>query len=82
MVTENHTVTDLDEVLWAIGRTPSTSGIGLETVGVATDNDGHIKVDEWQNTNVENIYSLGDVCGKALLTPVAIAAGRKCTPFF
>ena len=30
---------------------------------------GHIKVDEFQNTSVPNIYALGDVCGKALLTP-------------
>ena len=35
-----------------------------------------VKADEYQNTNVENIYSLGDVCGKIELTPVAIAAGR------
>ena len=30
---------------------------------------GHIKVDEYQNTGVKGIYALGDVCGKALLTP-------------
>ena len=37
--------------------------------GVQTDAQGHIKVDEYQNTSVSNIYALGDVCGKALLTP-------------
>merc|ERR1712062_840908 len=41
------------------------------------DSIGHIKVDEYQNTNIQNVYALGDVCGRALLTPVAIAAGRK-----
>ena len=41
------------------------------------DERGHIVADEYQNTNVENIYSLGDVSGKVELTPVAIAAGRK-----
>ena len=42
-----------------------------------TDSRGHVIVDQFQNTNVPNVYALGDVCGKALLTPVAIAAGRK-----
>jgi glutathione reductase (NADPH) len=35
------------------------------------------KVDEYQATSAENIYAVGDVGGKALLTPVAIAAGRR-----
>lgn len=34
-------------------------------------------VDEYQKTNVEGIYAIGDVQGKELLTPVAIAAGRR-----
>jgi len=34
-------------------------------------------VDDHQNTNVKNIYALGDVCGKVELTPMAIAAGRR-----
>ena len=33
-------------------------------------------MDEYQSTNVENIYALGDVCGRVELTPMAIAAGR------
>ena len=33
------------------------------------DNKGHIKVDEYQNTSASKIYALGDVCGRALLTP-------------
>lgn len=37
----------------------------------------YIIVDEYQNTNVENIYALGDVCGRVELTPMAIAAGRR-----
>ena len=36
---------------------------------VTLDKAGHIQVDEYQNTAAENIYALGDVCGKALLTP-------------
>jgi len=39
--------------------------------------EGHIQVDEYQNTNIGNVYALGDVCGKVELTPMAIAAGRR-----
>lgn len=70
-------VTDVNCLLWAIGRVPNTDKLGLEKVGVKTDSKGNITVDEFQNTSVPNIYALGDVCGRALLTPVAIAAGRK-----
>jgi glutathione reductase (NADPH) len=67
-----------DCVLWAIGREPSTSGMGLDVAGVAVDSEGYVLVDELQNTNVPGIYALGDVIGgDRMLTPVAIAAGRK-----
>lgn len=64
-------------LIWAIGREPLTGGINLDKVGVNVDKKGHIIVDEFQNTSAKNFYALGDVCGKALLTPVAIAAGRR-----
>uniref|UniRef100_A0A7N8Y5L1 Glutathione reductase, mitochondrial n=1 Tax=Mastacembelus armatus TaxID=205130 RepID=A0A7N8Y5L1_9TELE len=54
-----------------------TSLIIRQTGGVDTDESGHIIVDEFQNTSRPGIYAVGDVCGRALLTPVAIAAGRK-----
>ena len=68
---------DLDCVLWAIGRAPEVEDLGLEKAGVKQAESGHVIVDDFQNTNVSNVYALGDVCGKAELTPVAIAAGRK-----
>ncbi|KAK3314632.1 hypothetical protein B0H66DRAFT_316495 [Apodospora peruviana] len=70
-------VAELDHLIWAVGRTPATRGIGLEEAGVKLDKNGFIVVDEYENTSVENIYALGDVVGKIELTPVAIAAGRK-----
>jgi glutathione reductase (NADPH) len=71
-------VADADVLLFATGRRPRTAGIGLERLGVALGNDGHVKVDAYQRTSVEGLYALGDVAGGApLLTPVAIAAGRK-----
>ncbi|KAG4261369.1 glutathione reductase [Fusarium proliferatum] len=68
---------DMDTLIWAIGRTPEVEGLGLDIVGIKQNEMGQIITDEYQNTNVENIYSLGDVVGKIELTPVAIAAGRK-----
>ncbi|KAI9279253.1 glutathione-disulfide reductase [Umbelopsis sp. AD052] len=68
---------DFDCVLWAVGRVPNTKILNLDAAGVTTDKRGHIVVDEYQNTAVDGIFALGDVCGHAELTPVAIAAGRK-----
>ncbi|XP_071756376.2 glutathione reductase, mitochondrial isoform X3 [Centroberyx gerrardi] len=70
-------IQEVDCLFWAIGREPNTSGLNISEMGVDTDEKGHIVVDEFQNTTRPGIYAVGDVCGKALLTPVAIAAGRK-----
>ena len=67
---------DLNCLLWAIGRAPEVEDLGLDKAGVEQNERGQVIADEYQNTSVENIYSLGDVCGKIELTPVAIAAGR------
>lgn len=70
-------IENVDSLIWAIGRSPEVKDLGLEKLGIKQDRIGQIIADEYQNTNVENIYSLGDVVGKIELTPVAIAAGRK-----
>ena len=67
----------LDALIWAVGRDPSTEGLGLDAIGVAVDDAGHVRVDEWQNTTQKGSYAVGDVTGKWPLTPVAIAAGRR-----
>jgi glutathione reductase (NADPH) len=56
----------------AIGRSPNTSNLGLEDVGVKTDVTGAIEVDEFSRTDVDNIWSVGDVTNRVQLTPVAI----------
>uniref|UniRef100_A0A8D0ARZ2 Glutathione reductase, mitochondrial n=1 Tax=Sander lucioperca TaxID=283035 RepID=A0A8D0ARZ2_SANLU len=63
------TIQEVDCLLWAIGRQPNTSGLNIGQMGVDTDERGHIIVDEFQNTSRPGIYAVGDVCGKALLTP-------------
>jgi glutathione reductase (NADPH) len=69
---------DVDTVIWAIGRAPEVEGLGLDRIGVKQNEKGEIVVNEFQNTNLENVYSVGDVCDRGYeLTPVAIAAGRR-----
>lgn len=73
---------EVDVLVWAIGRRPMTHEIGLEAVGVQTDAKGFVKTDAFENTSVEGVYAVGDCAGKRLLTPVALAAGRRlsCVP--
>jgi glutathione reductase (NADPH) len=67
-----------ETVMWAIGRSPSSGKIGLEHAGVELEaGSAAIRVDKYQNTSAERIYAIGDVTGRAELTPVAIAAGRR-----
>ena len=64
-------------MLWAIGRAPAVENLGLEDAGVKLDAYGYITTDKYQVTNAEGIFAIGDVTGRAQLTPVAIAAGRR-----
>ncbi len=67
----------VDCVVWAVGRAPAVEDIGLKDAGVELDAYGYIVTDKFQMTNVEGVYAIGDVTGRAQLTPVAIAAGRR-----
>ncbi|MFF8800422.1 MULTISPECIES: dihydrolipoyl dehydrogenase [unclassified Methylobacterium] len=58
---------EADVVLVAIGRVPYTEGLGLETVGVATDDKGRIETDSHYATNVTGIYAIGDVIAGPML---------------
>lgn len=75
--TKNQQVNKVDALVWAIGRAPNTADLNLEAAGVEMDDRGFIPSDQFEQTNVKGIYSLGDVNGKAALTPVAIAAARR-----
>lgn len=68
----------VDCLIWAVGREPAIDKINLEVTGVETNSIGKIKVDKFQNTNVEGIYAVGDIIENSIdLTPVAVAAGRR-----
>ncbi|MCM8797150.1 MAG: dihydrolipoyl dehydrogenase [Candidatus Omnitrophica bacterium] len=56
---------DYDKTLVCVGRTPNTSGLGLEELGVKTEK-GRIIVDEYLKTNIPNIYAAGD-CASAIM---------------
>ena len=66
-----------DSVIWAIGRRPNTASLNVELAEVNRLDNGLIPTDDYQNTNVDGIYAIGDITGQAALTPVAIAAGRR-----
>ena len=67
----------VDTVIWATGRKPNTSKLNCEAVNIKLDEQGYVITDDYQNTNIKNIYALGDVSDRIQLTPVAIASGRK-----
>jgi glutathione reductase (NADPH) len=66
-----------DCVLWAVGRQAMVADLGLERAGVRLETRGFVATDMYQETSAAGIYAIGDVAGRAHLTPVAIAAGRR-----
>ncbi|MDX1646158.1 MAG: dihydrolipoyl dehydrogenase [Longimicrobiales bacterium] len=74
---ESHTM-DVEYVLSAVGRVPNSEDVGLDEVGVETDDQGFIKVDDRLRTNVEGVYAIGDVAGRQLLAHKASHEGIVC----
>jgi glutathione reductase (NADPH) len=75
---------DSEVVMFATGREPYVAGLGLENAGVALNEKGAVKVDDFSKTNVANIWAVGDVTDRINLTPVAIreAAAFAETVFY
>jgi len=65
-----------DEVLFAVGRSPNTDGLGLAEAGVEVGENGQVKVDADNRTSVPSIFAVGDVTDRVQLTPVAIREGQ------
>ena len=65
-----------DCVMFATGRVPNVSKLGLEQAGVQIAKNGGIAVDEYSRTSAQNIYAVGDVTNRVNLTPVAIREGH------
>jgi dihydrolipoamide dehydrogenase len=56
-----------DYCLVAVGRKPYTQGLGLENAGVELDERGRVKTNDHLQTNIPNIYAIGDVVAGAML---------------
>ncbi len=68
----NEQVIACNKVLVAIGVRPNSEGLGLESLGVATEG-GFVQVDATMSTNIPGVYAIGDVTGKLALAHVASA---------
>lgn len=65
-----------DILMLAMGRVGNSEGLGLEKLGIETDQRGYIQVDENMQTAVPNIYAVGDVVGFPSLASAAYDQGR------
>ena len=68
---------ECDVVLSAVGIVSNIENIGLEDVGIKTEN-GKIPVDDYYQTNVKGYYAIGDVLANQALAHVASAEGITC----
>jgi mercuric reductase len=64
-------------LLLATGREPNSKDIGLEDLGIKTEKDGSIIIDDEMRTNISNIYAAGDVTGEPKLEALAAREGTK-----
>lgn len=69
---------EADKVLVSVGRKPHTESLGLEAVGIETDDKGRIPVDQHYKTSVDGIYALGDVIAGPMLAHKAEEEGVAC----
>jgi NAD(P) transhydrogenase len=67
---------EVDKLLFAAGRVANTDGLGLETVGVRTNERGQIRVDESFRTNTPSIFAAGDCIGVPALASVSMDQAR------
>ena len=73
---EGHDPVEAELIICAMGRVPNYEGLGHDKIGLKM-NRFFIDADEFENTSIPGVYCIGDVGGKLMLTPVAVAAGRK-----
>ena len=66
-----------EKVLVAVGRRANVENLGLEEIGVKLEDNGFIKVNEQMQTNVSNVFAIGDVVGPPWLAHKAYMQGRK-----
>ncbi|PSP38752.1 dihydrolipoyl dehydrogenase [Halobacteriales archaeon QH_7_65_31] len=67
---------EADHILVAVGRQPVTDTLGLESIGLEPTEAGFLDTDEFGETDVENVYAVGDVAGEPMLAHKASAEGE------
>jgi glutathione reductase (NADPH) len=67
---------EAEQIMFAVGRTPNTTGLGLDKIGVELGWNGHVVVNEYSKSSVDSIFAVGDVTDRVALTPVAIREGH------
>ena len=75
---DNDIEIEFDEVLIAVGRRADTKSLGLETLGIESNPDGTIAVNEYLQATYPNIFACGDVAGPYQLTHAAAHQGWYC----
>ncbi len=65
-----------DCVLWSLGRTGNTAGLGLQNIGLTADERGNLKVDAHYRTSCESVFAAGDVIGFPALASTSMEQGR------
>ena len=73
----NNKSLSVETVMGATGRLPKVSNLGLEEIGVHLGKRGEVLVNNFNQTNINSIFAIGDVTDKITLTPVAIAEGHS-----
>jgi pyruvate/2-oxoglutarate dehydrogenase complex dihydrolipoamide dehydrogenase (E3) component len=66
---------DAELVVVAIGWTADTAGLDLEAAGVATDEKGFVRIDEYLATSAPHVFAAGDVTGRFMVVPPALHDG-------
>lgn len=66
-----------DRLLVATGRRPNTAELGLEVIGLKTEPNGAITVDEHLRTSVQHVYAAGDCTSQPQFVYVAAAGGTR-----
>ncbi len=78
LASEEEVSVEFDQVLIALGRTANSQGFGLQTLGIPTNNNGTISVNEYLQTCYPNIYACGDVAGPYQFTHTASHQAWYC----
>jgi glutathione reductase (NADPH) len=71
-----NTLQQVDQVMFATGRSPNTHHLNLEQLGVVQTKSGSIEIDSFGKSSIDSIYAVGDVSSRVALTPVAIREGN------